>query len=504
MEAQQEITRRDPQLVPGAHRVVRRLSAEEGPYPGTLVTRGGGVAVLRDVDEVSGWDGWRHAGDRHVVGPLDLVRRVDGHDVLLPWCTERVAGFIGQRGLGEPALSAGEVGTLVVSLLRGIDELIRSGTLGSGGEWWLTDEGCPTFVIGAGSRSDARAAAADLVAVLEDGRTDRAQRRLLGAIREGLRATLQRPDVPRRQLLGWEAELLEIAAPRPLLQIEHRAEAQESDVASGVRDLLVSPPARPARIRSRGRADRSTRTRGGASSSAVVSGSFVVSLVRRSVERVSEMGARLGRRMIERRRMQGEHARPRAGVENARAGRGRRVPKIVVGLGAAALVLAGGALWPGGATGEPTEARPASTTPGEVGDDAVGTARTAEASPSPQPDEGPGVAEPSAEPREEDPVSAAPRLIGTIDECVDSGDGGCRDAVAAGSVGVVEALGSARGRGTESEFTLLDVYGDIAVIRMTSPLAEDADGPGALVLVLVKTEEKWLVRDVYDAADQPE
>ena len=42
------------------------------------------------------------------------------------------------------------------------------------------------------------------------------------------------------------------------------------------------------------------------------------------------------------------------------------------------------------------------------------------------------------------------------------------------------------------------------MIRMTSSLAEDADGPGALVLVLVKTEEKWLVRDGFDAADQPE
>ncbi|MCM3780466.1 hypothetical protein [Microbacterium hydrocarbonoxydans] len=502
MKAQQEIIRREPQLVPGAHRVVRRLSAEEGPYPGTLVTRGDGVAVLRDVEEVSGWDGWRHAGSRHVVGPLDLVRRVDGHDVLLPWCTERVAGFIGQRGLGEPALSAGEVGTLVVSLLRGIDESTSSGTLGSGGEWWLTEEGCPTFVIGAGSRADARAAAADLVAALEDGCADRALRRLLGAICDGLRAALQRPDVPRRQLLGWEAELLEIAAPRPLLRVERRAEARESDVARGVRDPVVSEPTRKARMRSRVRSGRSARTRGGDSNSGGFPDSFVVSLFRRSVEWMSVMGARLGRRKTRGPRVPLNPAS--AGIENTRADRGRRVPKIVVGLGAAALVLAGGALWPGGATGEPTEARPIETAPGEAGDGAVVTARTAEESPSPPTDESSRSAEPSAEPREEDPVAAAPRRLRAIEECADSGDAECRGAVAAGSVGVVDVLGSDRGPGAEPEFILLDVYGDIAVIRMSSPLAEEADGPGAFVLVLVKTDEKWLVRDVYDAADQPE
>lgn len=504
MKAQQEITRRESQLVPGAHRVVRRLSAEEGPYPGTLVTRGDGVAVLRDVDEVSGWDGWLHAGNRHVVGPLDLVRRADGHDVLLPWCTEQVAGFIGQRGLGEPALSAGEVGTLVVSLLRGVDESISSGTLGSGGEWWLTDEGCPTFVIGAESRADARAAAAELVAALEDGCADRALRRLLGAIRDGLRATLQRPDVPRRQLLGWEAELLEIAAPRPLLRLEHRAEVRESDVARGVRDLVVSEPTREARTRSRGRAGRSAQTRGGVARSRWSSGSTVVSLVRRSAERATELRARIGRRKAETRQMPSEPGHPSTGVESTRAGRGRRAPKIVVGLGAAALVLAGGALWPGGATGEQTGARPIETAPGEAGDSAVETARTTEERPSPQSDESSGSAEPFGEPREQDPVAAAPRLLRAIEECADSGDAECRGAVAAGSVGVVDALSSGRERGAEPEFTLLDVYGDIAVLRVAESLAEGGDGQGSLVLVLVKTAEKWLVRDVYDAADQPE
>jgi len=186
------------------------------------------------------------------------------------------------------------------------------------------------------------------------------------------------------------------------------------------------------------------------------------------------------------------------------AGRGRRVPKIVVGLVAAALVLAGGALWPGGATGEPTEVRPVETAPGSAGDGADRTARTADESPSPPRDESSLSAEPSEELREEDPVAAIPRLLRVIEECVDSGDAECSGAVAAGSVGVVDALSSDRGREAEPEFSLLDVYGDIAVIRMTSPLVDGADGPRASVIVLVKTAEKWLVRDVYDVADQPE
>jgi hypothetical protein len=52
----------------------------------------------------------------------------------------------------------------------------------------------------------------------------------------------------------------------------------------------------------------------------------------------------------------------------------------------------------------------------------------------------------------------------------------------------------------------VDVYGDVAVIRMRSASA-DGDGEGRAqherMIVLVRIAEKWLVRDAYDVADQP-
>ncbi|WP_292776054.1 hypothetical protein [Microbacterium sp. UBA6741] len=41
-------------LVPGAHRVVRTLDATEGPFPGTLVTNGDGVAVRVEAAALGG------------------------------------------------------------------------------------------------------------------------------------------------------------------------------------------------------------------------------------------------------------------------------------------------------------------------------------------------------------------------------------------------------------------------------------------------------------------
>lgn len=503
MKAEQDVSRAEPQLVPGAHRVVRRLSAEEGPYPGTLVTRGDGVAVLRDADEIDGWEGRRHAGSRHVVGPLDLVRRVDGHDVLLPWCTERVSTFIGQRGSGEPALSAGEVGTLAVSLLRGIDESTASGTLGSRGEWWLTDEGCPTFVIGAEDGRDARTSAADLVEALEAGRTDRAHRRLLAAIRDGLRGSLERPDVPRRQLLAWEAELLEIAAPRPLRRVERGAEVRESQVVQGVRGPASPEAERGSAVRQRFRTDGRRRLHGSPRGRRASAVSRLGSLVRRPPAWVSEIGRRFGRWMTQARRMPPTAAGRSVRVDGAAPSRSRRAPKIVVGIGAAALILVGGALWPGGATGEPSHGRPGETATDSPPDRAVPETPGDKPS-SPAPEASRRAAESAEGPLDDDPVAAAAQLVRSIGECASSGDSECASSVAPGSAGAVEALSTGDRRGGEAEFALLDVYGDIAVIRMAEPVVEGRDAVGSRVLTLVRVAEKWLVRDVYDAADQPE
>ncbi|MBQ3358649.1 MAG: hypothetical protein IJG47_07095, partial [Microbacterium sp.] len=128
-----------PPLVPDAHRVVRSLDAAETPFGGLLVTRGEGVAVQVDAGALAGWAGWAFAGAEHVAAPLDVVRRRDGHDVLLPWCTERVTSLLARRHVVDEHLSLGECSTLVASVLRGIDELGEPGARESG-TWWVTGE----------------------------------------------------------------------------------------------------------------------------------------------------------------------------------------------------------------------------------------------------------------------------------------------------------------------------------------------------------------------------
>ena len=47
-------------------------------------------------------------------------------------------------------------------------------------------------------------------------------------------------------------------------------------------------------------------------------------------------------------------------------------------------------------------------------------------------------------------------------------------------------------------------YGDIAVLELVSSSAgREGSGAGAMIVVLVWADEKWLVRDAYRVADQP-
>jgi hypothetical protein len=54
-------------------------------------------------------------------------------------------------------------------------------------------------------------------------------------------------------------------------------------------------------------------------------------------------------------------------------------------------------------------------------------------------------------------------------------------------------------RATGRTVTLLDDFGDIAVLRVD---ASDASIPSQMVVIL-RRDEKWLLRDVSDVAQQP-
>lgn len=496
-------------LVPGAHRVVRNLDKDEGPYTGGLVNCGSTVAVLVSAETISGWAGWEHAGSEHVAGPLDVVRRAEGHDVLLPWCTERIPAFLGRRTAIDDALSSGEVTTLVASVLRGIGELSRSERPETG-DWWLTEDGRPMFVIGAGK--DALIGAAEIIDRLCGGSVDRALGRLLVAISEGLQKRGDRPGIPRRQLERWEAELLDMAAPRPLRRDAHVPEkARDIDV---VRRLRADPA-----VAAKNGAGATSRR---AERRPVVQSDRTVDAITRRLEqwrravRIRMSRAR-GRRDegAGRARIGGFRPVERSGAASVTGETRPSVPrsrKLLIAVVAVVVVLGGGLLWPGGATDEPDGAS-------RSGTDASGTKPTdrppiegAAGGPPPSPvPSAVSSAVPSVSPSSPsdgdlaEPVAAAKTLLAAIDRCADTGDPVCADAVAGGAPGIVEAL-SGTGSGGSLQLTPVDVYGDVAVIRMRSASA-DGDGEGRAqherMIVLVRIAEKWLVRDAYDVADQP-
>lgn len=504
----------DAPLVPGAHRTIRMLDVGEGPYPGALVAQGDSIAVLTSADDLSGWAGWAHAGDEHVAGPIDLVRRSDGHDVLLPWCTERVSAFAGRRSAALVPLTAGEVSTLVGSLLRGIAELGSAAGVERVGEWWLTDGGRPLFVIGAGT--DARAGAARLVDRLRRDCADRALVRVLGTVVAGL-DDAERPRLPARLLEGWEAELLAIAAPRPLRTDLHGPDR--------VRDIELVSRMPPLPI------ETGTALRGGSAASRSASRSVAhpgtprgASVVGKRAEalrcvlhaRWSRLvGDRVGADVGRRRRAPGTPGAPGAPggsggdggesieIPSERQKSTRRKRRVVVAGAVAALVLAAGLLWPEGeavegATVEKAGGSPAQASPGPEQVGAQDSRRT----PTPV-TAGSTPPSSSVAAQDSDPAVAAPALWQRIATCERNADDPCAAVVEGSASAVLDAVSHASG--AEPTFSLVDEYGDVAVVKATVTSAVSASGGSTteLMLVLVRVEDEWLVRDVYDVADQP-
>lgn len=189
------------------YRAVRRVSAgDDGPWSGLLVRLESGESrVLVDAHGFEpGWAGWTAPADGHVLAPLDVVRRSDGHDLMLPMCVERVADFLARRATGRVPLTAGETVTLGVSLVRGFGACDGGGT----GEWWLTDAGRPVFAAGASAR-DGAAHTVELLATLIDGSA------CAGAVAAAV-DVLRGDRVTARDLRDAEDALFALAPPEPL------------------------------------------------------------------------------------------------------------------------------------------------------------------------------------------------------------------------------------------------------------------------------------------------
>lgn len=435
----------DDDALRGLYRAVRVIRArEDGPWPGVLVQTGAGeTRVLVDVDSVGPqWHGWSAAPDGHVLAPLDLSRRVDGHDIVLPVCVERLDEFVRRRAARLP-LTPGEAVTLGVSVLRGCAELVATPDVP--GEWWLDDAGRPVLATDASSRRAVEAA----VDVLDRVSVDAAMQRTWDTAIRAL--TAERLSV--LELTAGEDALFALAAPEPLTTVT-LAPRSAGEGAAAVREtarddqvVIAEPP------RSMWHA-------------------LVAGVDDDLADTVSRATTAVWRRL-----------RP-TGQDGRRGG--RRAPWLV-GAAVAVVVLVGGALWPT-ASGVATAGSP-------------GPAASPDATPMPEAASAPEATGGAQLPvQTEDPMpDLAAVTSALLDQRLACGaDQACLAAVIVTPASVVSdgVIGLPP---VERSVTLLDDFGDLAVLRVD---ARDTSH-GSQLVVIIRQDEKWLLRDVHDVAQQP-
>ncbi|MCT9820060.1 hypothetical protein N3K63_07135 [Microbacterium sp. W1N] len=481
--------------------VLRVLDAVQAPYPALLVA-GEPPRLWVELDEGAPAAVWDADPAEHLLAPLDLARTALGVALVLPACPQRLGELVHRRLAIEDA----EAVTIAVSVLRGcVAALARACPTGT---WWVTDEGRPVLAVG--GTADAVAEGAALVDALAVGRA--------GPLGDALTATagaLNEPAGLRRRVDVLEEALFAAADPGPLRADPVPLRARELATAALVTraDLAAQvDPGIAARVgavvegtmralaqwRDARREQAARRRERGQGRQASTAG------VLRGAGRMREAPPTLA--------VGTERAVSTAGVDAPRVGAprggaargGGRKPVLVGAVVAAGIVLAGVA-WPapaderrgapagpsaeaeeveqstgataagGGADGH-SAADPAE--PPTVGADGGQDAETGEVSPPPP-------AAPS-----EGALAAGTALLAQFAACTDDA---CRRAHQE-DPGAVLPAGPATGAG-EPTVELVDEYGGVAVLR-----AATADA--TQFVVIVDVGQTWLIRDVYDAADQ--
>lgn len=429
------------------YRPVRPVTAPaDGPWPGMLTWLASGERrVLVDAAVLGeDWGGWDAAPDGHVLAPLDLVRRRDGHDVALPVCTDRLTDFLARRRRRHPRLTPGEAVTIGVSLLRGCAELTDDPRAAA--EWWLTEAGRPILVTDVGTRG-AWEGAVGLLGELSDD---------MGHGRH------------------WDDAIAALTAERFSAREAERAEQELFACAEPVA-LATGRDASRVSLDDRRREDAPhPRDR----SRSVMWEQLIGHVDGDLADLVSKATTSLWRRARE----------PRA--------QGRRRAPLVMGGAVAVAVLAVGLMWPTGeadrATAEGGGAVSAATATPTVLAESVADAPAADEANSDASSEGD-----AGDPLDDSDLTVvAGRLLDRRRDC--QGDAEClatviMDPSVAFPAGAMDLPAS--GRAVE----LLDDFGGMAVLRVDG---SDSSSPSQLV-VIVRTNDEWLLRDVHDVAQQP-
>jgi len=438
--------------------LLRRLRADEAPFAGDL-RAGDPPAVWVRADDVPP-ETWRVRGGEHVLAPLDVARTPEGHDVLLPHCPARLDAVIARSGRSLPA---GAVVTAAVSLIRGAAEARRCEF--TTGRWWVDAAGQPLLAPG-GDLWTAETAA--LLGELVEGTSGALRAAVLDAA-----ALVTEADPPSRRHDRVEEALFDAAEPSPLRWTTEEAVGEE--------------PA-PRRVTSLRHAMAGLETEDGAEETGAVDrqAAWATRLVDRDVVvrahgAVAGVGNALsgfvaGARAHRRARSRGSTARTDVDrpARSPRRGRGRRAP-LIVAAAVGIAVTAGGLAWPDN----------------HGSSEAVETVAEVESA-SETPTAEPTAAPPGGVASENDRIEG---VLTALSSCAREDHAPCdavrEDPMATPPSGVVTDDSVAR------DVALLDEYGGVFVYRVA------AQGHTPQVLVLVEVNGEWLVRDVYDVADQP-
>lgn len=445
----------------GAPRPVRHLAPPEVPWPGRRAAAGDASCFLVDAPVLRSWPGWDADPGGHLLAPIDIVRRSDGHDVVLPLCTERLVRFLQRRAARQAPVSAGEAITVLVSVLRGTAEALARSPFATG-EWWLTDAGKPVFAYGDGP--DAAMAADLCLAALGDVLPETAELRdRLGGGADTSRgsgaADLAHPRALATALPEIEAALFARNAPEPLATTDLApARARSVSAAAEHTNDVVAHS-------TRGHWSSLSRLVDGDASELLAAGWDALRERRRAVSKPTGSGMR----------------GPRRGV--------------VLVAAASALAVAGiGLLWPHAGADRPAAHAGGGAAAAQV---ASSTATPSTSRRVPSPTSAPSSPSPTSGVSDGSDVAAVVRgLLAARIACGD--DVACRGSYAEDPT---RRLPPGAIDDPQQAVVLLDDFGGAAVARVTSA-GREGSGRRQLVLV-VRTNQKWLIRDVDDVADQP-